>query len=900
MNLFLLLCSLWAVSLPALASAATLEPGRLRCEMLEDPLGIDTAKPRLSWALSSGERAQSQTAYQILVASTSQTLAQDVGDLWDSGKVTSNETLHIAYQGKPLASRQRAHWKVRSWNQTDAPSPWSKPAIFEIGLLTPDDWQARWIGQNQDKTQAPPPLLRTEFSIPGEVVRARAYVCGLGYYELRLNGAKIGDHVLDPGYTRYDKRALYAVYDVTAAVKNGKNALGVMLGHGWYNVQTLAVWKFEQAPWRSAPKLLLRLEADTADGRTHTVVSSTDWKTSIGPITFSSIYGGENYDARLEQKGWDLPGFDDSAWKPAVEAAPPGGQLAAQMMPPIRIMRTLKPAKVTEPKPGVFVFDLGQNIAGFPRLTLAGPAGTAVSMKCGERLAKDGTVDMALLSKYVDAVKKEQQFQTNIYTLKGEGTETWEPRFTYQGFQYVEVTGAPGKLTADNLAGIVLHTDVSRVGEFECSHPLLNRIEEATRWSYLGNLHSIPTDCPHREKNGWTGDAQLACELGLFNFDGTAFYRKWLNDMADEHQPNSRMSVIIPNSGWGMTFRDYTPAWDAALFEIPWTVYLLTGDRHMLETHYGKFAEYLEWLSGKAKDFILQGNLGDWVPFKTKTPENLTSTAYFFRDATIMAEAAALLGKEEDKAKYQALAANIKKAYNKQFFDEKTGLYANGSQTAQSAALYFGLAEPEHRGLILEKLLADIQKNNGHIDTGILGSKYLPNVLTDTGHADVFYEMATKTTNPSWGWWLEQGGTTLWEQWDGGMSRNHIMFGEIDAWFYKALAGINPDPAAPGFKHILLRPHPVKGLRFAKARYQTPRGLIESSWEKKEDPDIFKWEITIPPNTTATVHLPAKESHLISESGQPLDQAKGVTLKQRLPGHAILHVESGRYLFEAR
>ncbi len=886
---------LLSFALSARSSFAALEATRLRCESLENPLGIDTLKPQLSWALTSPARAQSQTAYQILVASTPEALAKDTGDLWDSGKVASPETLYIPYAGKPLRSGLRAFWKVRSWDQSGAPSAWSAPATFEMGLLRAADWQAKWIGQTPDIDAKPAPLLRKEFPIAGEIKRARAYVCGLGYYELRINGQKVGDHVLDPGFTRFDKRTLYTTYDVTKALQTGKNAIGVILGNGWYNEQSLAVWKFDKAPWRAAPELLLRLEIETADGRTQTLLSDTTWKASTGPITFNNIYSGENYDARLEQKGWDAPGFNDSAWEAALEMPAPKGKMVAQMMPPIRVTKTLPAVKVTEPKPGVFIYDFGQNFSGFPRLKISGPAGATITMKCAERLHADGTLDQSAIAKYM-LHKPPQIFQTNNYTLKGDGIETWQPRFTYQGFQYVEVTGAPGKLGPENLEGLFIHTDVPLAGEFTCSNPLLNKILETARWAYLSNLQSIPTDCPQREKNGWTGDAQLASEQGLFNYDGVAVYRKWINDVADNQEPNRRLSVIIPDSGWGMSIFSYAPAWDAAFFEIPWNVYLYTGDRQMLEQHFDGFVMYLDWVAKQAKDNIIKGDLGDWCRYKADTPVDLTSTAYYYRDANIASKAAGLLGKKTEEKKYAELAERIRKAFNKTFFNAKTGLYANGTQTAQSAALYFNIAEPKDRPAIFKNLLANVASSDNHIDAGILGSKYLLNVLTADGRTDVAYLIAGQKTMPSWGWWIEQGATTMWEQWDGNESRNHIMFGEIAAWFYKALAGINPDPARPGFKHVIIQPNPVAGLTSASAWHESAYGRIESNW--KQEGGAFTLDVTIPANTTATVHLPATKTQAILEGGKT--PGPGIVLKQRTGEQAVVEVGSGHYAFVVR
>lgn len=878
-----------STTLLAASSFGTLKAERLRCESLVNPLGIDAAVPKLGWALSSGERNQRQTAYQVLVASSPQLLAKNEGDLWDSGKVAGDQTLYVPYGGKTLRSGQTAFWKVRAWDGTEKVSAWSQPATFEMGLLRPEEWGAKWIGMTADIESKPAPMLRREFAIGSGIKRARAYVCGLGYYELRLNGKKVGDHVLDPGYTRFDRRTLYTTYDITQALRKGQNAVGVVLGNGWFNVQPKATWHFDDAPWRAAPKLMLRVEIETTDGRTQTIVSDTGWKASTGPIIQDSLYSGEEYDARLEKTGWDMPGFDDGGWTRAIEVEAPKGKMVSQAMPPIRVVKTFKPVRVTEPKPGVYVYDFGQNFAGYPRLRIAGPAGTTVSMRCGERLAKDGTLDVAEIDKFMTKTTPRQLFQTNRYTLKGGGPETYEPRFTYQGFQYVEVTGAPGKMTAENLDGLVVHTDVARTGEFACSNPLIEKILDSARWAYLSNLESIFTDCPHREKNGWTGDAQLASEQGLLGYDSVTVYRKWLDDVADDQQPSHRLSVIIPNPGWGTRYIPYAPAWDVAYIEIPWNVYLYTGDKGLLEKHYAGFTNYLDWLATQGKDLIIEGDLGDWCPWKTETPVALTSTAYLYHDAVLASKAAGILGKPEDERKYADLAERVRKAFNAKFYDAKTGLYANGSQCAQSAALYFGLADD--RPAVLSALLANVAKCDDHIDSGILGAKYLLNVLTQEGRTDVAYKVAGQKTQPSWGWWIEQGATTMWEQWSGADSRNHIMFGEIAAWFYKALAGINPDPAAPGFKHVLISPNPVGDLTYARARHECAYGTISSAWTRKDG--VFRLEVTIPANTTATVSLPVSSAAKVTEGG------KDVAVK-RTADRAVVEIGSGRYVFEVR
>lgn len=885
-----------ALVLAAAPSFAAVSVERLRCEYLENPLGIDAAKPRLSWILKADGRGETQTAYQILVAASADALAGDKGDLWDSGEVRSDRTTFIEYGGKPPASRQTCYWKVRSWDKDGGVSPWSETATWEMGILRDEDWQAEWIARTADVNDLPAPYFRKELVLDAPVRKARAYICGLGYHELSINGRKVGDHLLDPGFTRYDRRALYVTHDVTPFFKQGANAVGVVLGHGWFNCQTKAVWNFHEAPWREAPKLRLSLVIETTDGRTRVVGSDGTWKTRSGPITFNSIYGGEQYDARLEAPGWDQPGFDDAAWQPAIVVSAPKGRLAAQMMPPIRASRTVRPVKLTEPKPGVFVFDMGLNFSGVTELKVSGPAGATVQLRHGERLFSDGTLDNVDNEKHVKKLGKDQPHQTSRYTLKGGGLETWRPRFTYYGFQYVEVTGFPGKPTLDSLEGVFLHTDVPAAGSFECSNPLLNKIWQAARVAYLSNLLGIPTDCPHREKNGWTGDAHLAAEQAIFNFMPAGIYTKWVNDLGDEQKPGGQLPGIVPSAGWGYTWGN-GPAWDSAYPLIPFYLYEYYGDDQPLRDHYDGLKRYVDYLTSRAVDDIVNIGLNDWAPYKTKTPADITDTAYYYRDTQVVALAASLLGKHEDAARYKALAERIKASFNRKFFNAETGSYGNGSQTSLSCALYQGLVAPEHQARVLQNLVAGVEQRNGHIDTGILGAKYILNALTDHGRADVAYRMASQKTQPSWGWWIEQGATTLWEQWNGTESRNHIMFGEISAWFYKALAGINPDPAAPGFKHFLIRPQPVGDLTSARADYDSIHGRITSEWKITDGK--FHLRVVVPPNTSATVHVPGATAEQVREGDHPAAGAPGVKSAGQIDGSARFEVGSGEYRFVA-
>ena len=867
---------------------------QLRCEYLENPLGIDARQPRLSWILDSNERGQKQTAYQILVASSADELAKDHGDLWNPGKVLSDQTTFIVYTGKPLMSRQACYWKVRSWDKDNQASPWSKVARWEMGLLNADDWQAKWIARTTNRDEQPAPLLRREWRLDGKVKRARVYLCGLGYYELHINGHTVGDHLLDPGYTRYDRRVLYVTHDVTSLLKRGTNAVGVILGNGWFNVQTKAVWNFHEAPWREAPKLLLSLVVEYTDGRILIIGSDNAWRTATGPIVFESIYGGENYDAQLEIPGWDKPGFNDARWQPAQLIDAPKGKLVAQMMPPIKATQIIKPVKLTESKPGVFVFDLGQNFSGYTSLKVKGPRGTKVTLRHGERLLPDGSLDTGDIEVHVKRVGKDQQFQTDNYTLNGHGTETWHSRFTYHGFQYVEVTGFPGKPTLDSVSGVFTHSDIPVAGKFECSNPLLNKIWTAAGWSYLSNLQGIPTDCPHREKNGWTGDAHLAAEQGIYNFMPAAVYSKWINDLGDEQQPGGQLPGIVPTSGWGYAWGN-GPAWDSAFALIPFYLYQYYGDTKPLADHYDGLKRYVDYLASRATNDIVAIGLNDWAPFKTKTPADITDTAYYYRDTLIVALAAKLLGQSGDAAHYSERAEQIKKSFNEKFFNADFGTYGNGSQTSLSCALYQGMVAPTNQNRVLQNLVASVEKENGHIDTGILGAKYILHALTDQGRADVAYRMAAQKDLPSWGWWIEQGATTLWEEWNGNSSRNHIMFGDISAWFYQALAGINADPNVPGFKHFIIRPQPVGDLTFARAEYDSVHGKIVSDWKLK--PDKFILHVVIPANTTATICVPNAILEQVREGSRAASKANGVTAFSQAVNCAIFEVTSGEYNF---
>ena len=896
-----------------------MSPANLTCEYLHNPLGIDVAKPRLSWTISSDRRGAVQTAYQILVASGEIGLKADKGYLWYSVKVESDHSTFVEYAGKRLTSERRCYWKVRVWTGGNKPSNWSEPAFWTMGLLGKNAWKGEWIAYRakldadetadmsvQHDAESPSrimqkvasPLLRKEFVATKPIKRATAYICGLGFHELHINGEKVGDAVLEPSYTRYDKRALYVTHDVTKLVKKGDNAIGVMLGNGWYNCHSRDSWDFDRAQWRNPPRMLFQMKIEYADGSKGLIVSDGSWKTTTGPIVYDCIRNGEHYDARKEKPGWDKPDYSDSDWKPVVIVSAPTDKIVAEMAPPAKVMETLKPVKMTEPKPGVFVFDMGRNIAGWCRLKVAGPVGTTVTIRYDERLHEDGTLNQQNAEHI-----RTGEFQTERYTLKGVGTEVWEPRFVYNGFQYAQVEGFPGKPTLDSLDLRIVHASFDQIGDFECSNELLNKIHKLTQRSYVSNFIGYPTDCPHREKNGWTGDSQLASETGLYNFNGAANYTRWMNDFDDCQLDDGNLPGIVPTGTWGYAWGN-GPAWDSAYFLIPWYVYTYEGDSHLLKAHYAGYKKYIDFVTKRSPDGIADFGLGDWCPPEGgagghATPAALTSTGYYYVDVKIASVVAGMLGNYGDQKRYANLAEKIRNAFMAKFYNRETGKFTGDEQCGMATAIYQGLAPDSEKDKIMAALVDDVMnKRNGHLWAGILGTKYLLHALTDNGRADVAYTVTSQKTWPSWGNWIEMGATSLWEDWNGVSSRNHIMFGDVDAWFYEALAGINPDPAHPGFKHTIIRPHVVGDLKWAKAHHQTMYGMIKSSW--KLDGGKITLNVEIPANTTASVYVPTTSADSVTESGKPAAKADKVKFVRTDGEWAVFEVGSGSYSFEAK
>ena len=900
-----------------------------RTEYAVNPVGIDQAPPHLDWELKSTQRGCLQSAYQIQVASTAEKLAAGEGDLWDSGKVASDNSTQVAYAGKPLGSGARAYWRVRAWDNQNHASEYSAPAFFEMGLLKKEDWQpGYWIGaselplfpwnpggavsrphygENADEPSNPAILLRREFTLPGKIKSARAYICGLGYFELTINGKRVGDHVMDPGYTNYDHRVLYVTHDVTSDLKEGPNALSVVLGGGWYDMPTPDVWDGQKATWRRSPRALIQVNVTMDDGTTQTISGDEKWRVSTdGPVVFNSVRGGEIYDARKELKGWDQPGFKDEKWKSALVVESPKGTLSAQYAPPIKVMKTVSPVKITTPRPGIYVFDMGEHITGWGQLTIRGAAGTTVQMKYAERLTPEGLVTQNGLNRFTRG-----RFQTDTYILKGDGEEIWEPGFCYHGFRYVEVTGLITPPSLNLLRGRLVYSSVESSGSFSCSNELFNRLQEASRSSLVGNMQSITTDCPTREKNPWLSMLVVTAVPSVYNFDVMNFYRKCLDDIRDAQSPNGGIPGLVPWNGWpdadesGNGARWSDPLSNSVSVGLPWLLYQQTGDIGILEKNYPMMKAALANLEHRSKDHLITwGGIGDWLEVGTggwpkRTPKAVTSTAFFYEATRILAQVATVLGKTEDAQSFASLGLEIKEAFNKAFYQDKLGGYAEDSQTANGMPLAIGLVPSEKENQVLESLvhnIVDVRKN--HLSFGNVGIKYVMDVLSDRGRADVAYTMAAQKDYPGWGDTLKDGNTTFTEEWGGNDSRCHPDKAAVSGWFYRSLAGIHSDPAAPGYKNILIQPSIVGDLAYAKGSLQTVHGLVTSEWEKTEKG--IKFHVVVPANSTAQLTLPASEKSQIAESGQPVKSAKAVALVRREAGQAVYRLGSGDYNFEVR
>lgn len=889
----------------------------LRCEFATNPTGIDVAQPRLFWRLEGTQRGTRQTSYQIVVASRADLLLRDQADLWDSEKVASAVTTFVRYAGKPLSSSQTVYWKVRTWNAIDQASAWSAPQQWTMGLLKPADWKGTWIAAPSTSETV---LLRRDFTIRPGLRRAVVHVCGLGQYELSLNGRKVGDDLLTPGWTNFDEVTLYDTYDVTAWLREGANAAGLNLGNGMYNVvrrQRFSKFTGSFGPLRA----VLHLRLEYGDGTVEFVGTDEQWRSHSGPITFSSIYGGEDYDARLEPVGWNQPGFTDQTWTLAVAVNRPADTLRGHTFgsEPIRVIEARPAVKLRELKPGVVLYDFGQNALFMPRLKVSGPIGSTVRMTPGEVVNEDGTIDRGTMG---GAHRGSAWWQ---YTKATDGEETWFPKFYLVGSRYLYVElipagpVAPTALSIDpdaitsgirpkieSLEQVIVRANVETVGSFETSNELLNRIRDLVLGAQRSNIVSILMDCPHREKLGWLEQTHLNGPALRYNFDLSRLYAKISGDMARAQLESGMVPNIAPEyTTFKGAFRS-AAEWGAAFIIVPWQQYQFTGDVDLLHERYPAMQRYLAYLESRTDHGVLRDGLGDWNDIDIAkgsraglTPPALTATAFYYQDTAVLSQIAAVLGHEADAKRYAAAAATIRETFNREFFHGNgTPLYGTGSQTSFALPLAFGLVEAGQRPAVLGALVSDIEQR-GYATAGAAGIRYVFEALADADRSDVVLGFVRQDEKPGYAFQLKQGATTLTETWNASRSAswNHFFLGQVMEWYYRDLAGISGAAQAPGFARVIIRPQPVGDLAWVQASYKSIHGPFATRWEHSGS--RFTLKASVPPNTTATVFVPSRSGTSVMESGRAAENSEGVVFLRREGDRTVYGVQSGTYEFSS-
>ncbi len=1053
-----------------LAGACTENPQKmivnLRCEYRSNPMGIDIKKPRFFWEINDSRRGATQSAYQILVASSAKKLKKDKADIWDSGKVDSGQSAHVVYSGPELKSQSTYHWKVKTWDTNGIVSPYSEAATWEMGILTEREWLANWIGKEiieqpkeeeekkwkwkewiwhpteiginkpvyfrkkvnlpanktvtsalmrmtadnkftahfnnkelgsgdswqtvfdfdvsdiikkeniiaikaantagnvcgllfslkinfddgseiyiaadkttkdwkttnkefsgwekfafndsgweqikllgdyetgqwekvdeQNKYEAPRPVLvRNEIKIDKKIKHARAYVTGLGGYEMHINGQRVGDAVFTPGWTHYPKRIQYQTFDVAKLLHNGTNAIGAILGNQWWSGGL--GWRGSIVYSKGPLRFFMQLKVDYEDGTSKTFITNDNWKAHDAPIIETTLYNGEKYDARLEEKGWDSVNFDDSKWHKVTVLDKEEGKLVAQQGPPLRVVKEIEPVKITNPSEGVYVVDMGQNFAGWAKLKVKGERGDSVQLRFAETLKPDGNV-------YRENLRKAEA--TDIYILKGEGLEEWQPLFTYHGYRYIEVTGFPGEPNLDALTGLVVYSEAPNIGEFSCSNELLNKVQHNILWGQASNMYSVPTDCPQRdERLGWMGDAQAFAPTASYNMEMIGFFNKWMNDITDSQDDDGAVHDVNPVI---VVKGPAAPGWGDAVYVVPWVMYKFYGDQRILEENYDAILAWVDYMKSKSVgDLYEKSGYGDWVAAE-KSPSEPIGSAYYFYGAKMVSKIAGILGKATDEKEYKELSEKIAKAFNRKHFDKKNNTYTGNTQTANLIPLNFGIVPEDRRNAVAATIIENVKAKDNHLTTGFLGVSLLLPTLSDYGYNDLAFTVATQKTYPSWGYTVEKGATTIWELWDGDTngpsmnSRNHFALGSCGEWFYGYLAGIRPSTEAPGFKKIVLAPIPVKNLDWAKAEVKTTYGVVSSHWVRKGN--IIEYNFKIPTNTSAVFHLPlmGKELKSVRESNISLYEngkivpAESIDLIDTNEKEAMISLASGAYHF---
>ncbi|MFD0676247.1 MULTISPECIES: alpha-L-rhamnosidase [unclassified Paenibacillus] len=881
-------------------------------ESKQCPIGIDVTRPALGWSYkASSARSESQSAYRIMVSDVEESLQHGLGDVWDSGKVISRRNVHIIYDGPALSSRKRYYWQVQVWDSAGQMTE-SSVAFWEMGLLTEKDWSAQWIGAaDEEPSNKALPIFRYEFELDKPVVKARAYICGLGQYELRLNGGKVGDYVLDPGWTNYDKTCLYSTYDVTNEIREGANAIGVMLGNGFFNVTGGRYKKFKGS--FGSLRCLVQLEVTYSDGSTVTIASSQDWRTAAGPITFACIYGGEDYDACREPIGWDQPDFlESSAWKQAAIAESPAGQLKSQSLHPLKIMQTLKPISITQLAPGIYIADFGQNFSGWVEISVIGPKGAQITLSPGELLKENG---------YVNQKWTGSPYRFN-YITSGSGLEIWSPRFSYSGFRYVQIEGAiPAKANENavedspvlvRIEGQMIYPDTKSTGSFVSSDMTLNRTHEIINWAVLSNMKSIFTDCPHREKLGWLEQIHLMGPSVAYNNQIEALLTKTMEDMRDAQLPNGMVPTTAPeyvvfSEPWHC-FRD-SVSWGAAYVLTGWNLLRLYGNTRILTEHYDGMRAYVDYVTSTSAQLIVTNGLGDWYDvnddgpgFAKNTPVSHTETAMYYHMVDVFTQISSFLSKTEETRRYAKLRDEIKLAFNEAFFNPETSQYATGSQTSNAMPLVLGLVDEPHREKVLSHLINNIQLHGYHTTAGDVGHRYVLLALAESGHSDIIYKMARQTDYPSYGYQIAHGATTLTEAWDGptvGKSQNHFMLGHLEEWLYRYLAGIDYvyEPSLDTYK-ITIQPALPGDLEAVTAEHILPVGKVRVSWKRGND-NQFTLDVELPANCVGDIYIPAQALNHITVNGKPLEmtqaQAQGIEAASFEDGSARFSISSGQY-----
>lgn len=893
-----------------LKAAAAFQVHSQTCEYIENPLGISTKTPRLSWKISSNANGTGQTAYEILASKNLNDLTNSRGTSWDSGKINSDASIHIKWDGKALEPFQRYYWKVRVHDANGAISDWSETAWFETAMLSEQDWKAQWIGNGQKQFEKDEdfyqddqmPLFRKAFDTKKQLSSARLYIAGLGYYEAFINGKKVSDNVLDPGWTAHKKEVLYVTHDVTDMLKKGQNVIGVALGNGWYNPLPLRLFRQfnlrdHQQTGRPVVKAQVLLTYD--DGTTETIVTDNSWLTAKGPVIRNNVYLGEKYDARLEVKNWNNAGKIDNSWKTATVEKGPDGKLTPQMQPPVKIIEVITPRNIWKTSQGTYMVDMGVNFAGVARIKPKGKRGTHITMRYGENIHPDSTLNwLTATAGHIKSMwgldggpgAPADAYQEDLYILKGGSKEIYMPYFTFHGFRYVEVTGWPGKLTKNDIEGIRLAADLKNNGSFSCSNEMFNELHDVTLRTFLSNVFSVQSDCPGREKMGYGGDIVTVSESYIYNFDMANFYWKTVKDFINDQRPEGGMTEIAPFTGIadrGLGDESGPVGWQLAFPFVQKKLYDFYGDKQIIEYCYPAFVKQMEFIRSKATYGLFHWDIGDHNALDPRA-EAFSASCFYYDHLRLMTEFASILGKDKDAEQYARLSENVKKAIVQKYLIPGSGRFDNATQAAQIFALYYNLSPEADK--TFEFLLKEYERHNWHVSTGIFATKMGFDVLREHNRNDIAYLLVNQRDYPGWGHMIESGATTLWEDWayPEQSSQNHPMFGSTEEWFYRSLAGINP--GKPGFKEVIIKPQPAGDLTWVKASYESPYGTIVSHWKIEEGKYLLSVEV--PANSTGIVYVKSQQPNTVKVD----NEAAFVEWKD---GYAVYKVNSGKYDFQS-